>query len=56
MILEEFNDSWNYTFVIVMTIAILIGTFITYRKTIKEEKKQSEASRKEKRKESSEIE
>lgn len=29
IILEEFTDSWNYTFIIVVTIAILIGTIIT---------------------------
>ena len=29
LILEDFNDTWNYTFIIVVTIAICIGTLIT---------------------------
>ena len=52
MILEEFNNTWNYTFIIVMTVAIVIGTIITLLKMKKDEKKQNVLSRKEKRRES----
>ncbi len=38
-ILESFNDSWNYTFLIVSLIAIAIGTIITLRKNKKDELK-----------------
>ena len=31
-ILEKFNDTWNYTFLIVALIAIGIGTILTMRK------------------------
>ena len=36
-ILESFNNSWNYTFLVVSLIAIAIGTIITLRKIKKEE-------------------
>ncbi len=52
LILEEFNNAWNYTFIIVMSIAVTIGTIITLLKLKKEEKKQTVLSRKEKRRES----
>ncbi len=52
MILEEFNNTWNYTFIIVMIIAVIIGTIITLFKMKKEEKRQNILSRKEKRRES----
>ena len=42
---NEFNDTWNYTFLIVALIAIAIGTFITIRKM----KKQELSHRREKR-------
>lgn len=51
-ILEDFVNTWNYTFVIVMTIAILIGTAITLRKMYKAEKNEKRISRSEKRRES----
>lgn len=41
LILEEFTDTWNYTFIIVAIIAIGIGTFITLKKMPKEETKKS---------------
>lgn len=37
LILEEFTNSWNYTFIIVALGAILIGTIITLRKIRKQE-------------------
>ena len=37
MILETFTDTWNFTFLIAATIAIMIGTFLTLRKMKKEE-------------------
>ena len=52
LILEEFTNTWNYTFIIVMIFAITIGTIITLRKMNKEEKKKNQISRSEKRKES----
>jgi len=48
LILEKFNDTWNYTFIIVAVIAITIGTFLTIRKIHKEEE-QSNNKRREKR-------
>lgn len=42
---NEFNDSWNYTFIIVALVAIAIGTLITLRKM----KKQQLNDRREKR-------
>lgn len=39
LILEEFTNSWNYTFIILALIAIAIGTILTIRKMNKEEKK-----------------
>ena len=30
-ILDEFNNAWNYTFIIVALIAIGIGTFLAIR-------------------------
>ncbi len=56
LILEEFTNAWNYTFIIVMVIAITIGTIITLIKMKKEEKKNKILSRNEKRRESTEIE
>jgi len=52
LILEEFTNAWNYTFIIVMTFAIIIGTIITLRKMNKEENQRKRMSRSEKRKES----
>ena len=46
LILEEFNDTWNYTFIIVALFAIAVGTIITLRKY----KKQEKFDRREKRK------
>ncbi len=46
LILEEFNDTWNYTFIIVALFAIAVGTIITLRKY----KKQEKLDRREKRK------
>ncbi len=37
MILETFTDTWNFTFLIAATIAIIIGSFLTIRKMKKEE-------------------
>ena len=37
MILETFTDTWNFTFLIVASISVLIGSFITIRKMKKEE-------------------
>lgn len=36
LILEKFNDVWNYTFIIVTSIAIIIGTIITLIKVKKD--------------------
>ncbi len=30
-ILEEYNDTWNYTFIIIALISIAIGTFLAIR-------------------------
>lgn len=30
-ILEEYNDPWNYTFIVVALISISIGTFLAIR-------------------------
>lgn len=49
LILEEFNNTWNYTFIIVMSFAIIIGTIITLLKMKKEEKNEKVLTRKEKR-------
>ena len=45
LILEKFNDTWNYTFIIVASIAILVGTILTLIKL----KKQKYINRIEKR-------
>ena len=46
LILEEFNDMWNYTFIVVALFAIAVGTIITLRKY----KKNEMQDRREKRK------
>lgn len=35
ILINEFNDTWNYTFLIVAFISIAIGTFVTLRKNKK---------------------
>lgn len=35
LILEKFNDTWNYTFIIVTSFAIIVGTIITLIKVKK---------------------
>ncbi len=37
MILETFTDTWNFTFLIMASISVLMGTCITIRKIKKEE-------------------
>ncbi len=44
-ILDEYIDTWNYTFIIVALIALSIGTFLAIRNIKREELK----SRREKR-------
>ena len=44
-ILEEYIDTWNYTFIIVALIALSIGTFLAIKNIKREELK----SRREKR-------
>ena len=34
-ILEEYQNTWNYTFIIVAIIAIMIGAVLKYRKAKK---------------------
>ena len=46
-ILEEYIDTWNYTFIIVALIALGIGTFLAIKNIKREELK----SRREKRSE-----
>lgn len=46
LILEEFNDTWNYTFIIVALFAIAIGTIITLRKYKKQEMQDRRKKRK----------
>ena len=38
-ILDEYQNLWNYTFVVVAILAILIGVFLEYRKSKKEQLK-----------------
>ena len=38
LILEEFTNAWNYSFIVLALIAIAIGTVITLRKMNKDEK------------------
>ena len=45
LILEEYIDTWNYTFIVVALIALCIGTFLAIRNI----KKQDLKSRREKR-------
>ncbi len=45
LILDEYIDTWNYTFIIVALIALGIGTFLAIRNMKREELK----SRREKR-------
>ena len=45
MILETFTDTWNFTFLIVATISILIGSIITIRKMKKESLHQRQEKR-----------
>ena len=44
-ILEEYIDTWNYTFIVVALISLCIGTFLAIRNIKKQELK----SRREKR-------
>ena len=44
-LVDEFVDSWNYTFLVIMLIAIGLGTFMTIRK----QKKSKLSDRREKR-------
>ena len=37
-ILESFNDTWNYTFLLVALVAVAIGTFLTMRKMKRDDK------------------
>ena len=39
MILAEYQNMWNYTFIIIAIIAIGIGAFLEYRRMKKEEYK-----------------
>ena len=39
MILDEYIDTWNYTFIIVALISLCIGTFLATRNIKKQEKK-----------------
>ena len=34
-ILDEYQNTWNYTFVVVAILAIAIGVFLEYRKSKK---------------------
>ena len=45
LILDEYIDTWNYTFIIVALVALSIGTFLAIRNVKKQELK----SRREKR-------
>ena len=47
-ILDEYIDTWNYTFIIVALIALSIGTFLAIRNIKKEELKQRRKKREEK--------
>ena len=49
LILEEYIDTWNYTFIVVALVALCIGTFLAIRNIKKTELK----SRREKRNEES---
>ncbi len=44
-ILEEYIDTWNYTFIIVALISLAIGTYLA----IKDIKRKEKKSRREKR-------
>lgn len=37
LILDEFNNTWNYTFIALALFSLAIGTIITIRKMKKEE-------------------
>jgi len=45
LILDEYIDTWNYTFIVVALISLCIGTFLAIRNI----KKQDLKSRREKR-------
>ena len=47
-ILDEYIDTWNYTFIIVALIALSIGTFLAIRNIKREELKQRRKKREEK--------
>ena len=47
LILEDFTNTWNYTFIAVALFSIAIGTFITIRKMKKEEMDQRREKRNE---------
>ena len=47
-ILDEFNNTWNYTFIVVAILAIGIGAFLEYRKSKKNQLKERHDKRKEK--------
>lgn len=40
LILDEYIDTWNYTFIIVALIALSIGTFLAIRNIKKQELKE----------------
>lgn len=39
LILDEYIDTWNYTFIIVALVALCIGTFLAIRNIKKQELK-----------------
>ena len=47
LILDEYLDSWNYSFIIVALIALTIGTFFTLRSINKQENEEQQNLNKE---------
>lgn len=45
LILDEYIDTWNYTFIIVALVALSIGTFLAIRNIKKQELKQRREKR-----------
>ena len=45
-ILDEYQNTWNYTFIIVAILAIGIGAFLEYRRSKKNELKERRNKRK----------
>ena len=45
-ILDEYQNTWNYTFIIIAILAIGIGAFLEYRKSKKSQLKERRNKRK----------